>query len=332
MKTTPWRLHDLRRTAVTGMAELGIRPDVIELAVNHVSGHRGGIAGVYNRSEMLPDRKTALERWASHIEALVSGKGAANVLPMTAKAAEEMMLQRKGVAEQLSRTEAGDRYRAAITELRKALGDSELFERAKAWAIKLCLSAEELDWWNPPRRQRTWDNGASAALKLANHLECCDEGDAFMRVSMAERDSGVQLKSNNGDELCDVAFTKMLKALAEQPNWPNDPTTGWFQYGPLFVYHKKRVNLPSKSMTLAVAMIYGFRRLTGGAETNGGFTGRFDMLVGGKPCYRAAMLFANATFSPKVNAAAIDKWLDRHKRRAKVAALWFSPWFPDQGQ
>jgi integrase len=74
MKIPPWRLHDLRRSAVTGMAELGIRPDVIELAVNHVSGHRGGIAGVYNRSELLPERAAALERWAAHIEALVSGR------------------------------------------------------------------------------------------------------------------------------------------------------------------------------------------------------------------------------------------------------------------
>jgi integrase len=73
MNTTPWRLHDLRRTAVTGMAELGIRPDVIELTVNHISGHRGGIAGVYNRSELLPERKVALERWAAHVSGLVSG-------------------------------------------------------------------------------------------------------------------------------------------------------------------------------------------------------------------------------------------------------------------
>jgi hypothetical protein len=228
-------------------------------------------------------------------------------------------------------TEAGDRYCAAITELRKALGDNEVFERAKAWAIQLCLSAEELDWWNPPQRGRTWDNGARAAHKLAKHLECGDKGDAFMRVLMAQRDSGVQLKSNNDGETCDVTFTRMLMALAKQPNWPND-TTGWFQYGPLTVYHKKRVKLPSKSMTLAVAMIYGFRRFTGGVEPNGGFTGCFDMLVGGKPCYRAATLFANATFEPKVNAAAIDKWLDRHKRHATVGAFWFSPWHLDQGQ
>jgi integrase len=72
----PWRLHDLRRTAVTGMAELGIRPDVIELTVNHVSGHRGGIAGVYNRSELLDERRAALERWSLHVAGLVSGKPA----------------------------------------------------------------------------------------------------------------------------------------------------------------------------------------------------------------------------------------------------------------
>jgi integrase len=69
----PWRLHDLRRTAVTGMAELGVRPDVIEMAVNHVSGHRGGIAGVYNKSELLPERRAALARWAVHVQGVVSG-------------------------------------------------------------------------------------------------------------------------------------------------------------------------------------------------------------------------------------------------------------------
>jgi integrase len=70
----PWRLHDLRRTFVTGLADLGIRPDVIELAVNHRSGLRGGIAGVYNKSELLPERRAALERWAAQVEGLVAGK------------------------------------------------------------------------------------------------------------------------------------------------------------------------------------------------------------------------------------------------------------------
>ena len=84
MKGVPhWRLHDLRRTCVTGMAELGIRPDVIELAVNHRSGSsRRGVAGIYNRSELLPERKAALERWAAHVERLVSGRPADKVVPL----------------------------------------------------------------------------------------------------------------------------------------------------------------------------------------------------------------------------------------------------------
>ena len=83
MNIPAWRLHDLRRSFVTGLAELGIRPDVIELAVNHVSGVRGGIAGVYNRSELLAERRAALERWAVHVERLVSGQ-AAKVVPIRA--------------------------------------------------------------------------------------------------------------------------------------------------------------------------------------------------------------------------------------------------------
>jgi integrase len=67
-----WRLHDLRRTAVTGMAELSIRPDVIELIVNHVSGARGGIAGVYNRSELMDERRVALTRWAAQVAGIVN--------------------------------------------------------------------------------------------------------------------------------------------------------------------------------------------------------------------------------------------------------------------
>jgi integrase len=81
MKIPAWRFHDLRRTAVAGMANLGIRPDVIELVVNHASGSRAGVAGTYNRSELMPERRAALERWASHIEGLVSGR-AASVVPM----------------------------------------------------------------------------------------------------------------------------------------------------------------------------------------------------------------------------------------------------------
>jgi integrase len=72
----PFRIHDLRRTAVTGMAELRIPHDVIELCVNHISGVRAGVAGTYNRAQLLSERQAALVRWSNHIQGLVGGKTA----------------------------------------------------------------------------------------------------------------------------------------------------------------------------------------------------------------------------------------------------------------
>ncbi len=77
----PWTLHDLRRTFVTGMVELHVPPHVVELVVNHISGTRAGVAGTYNRSELLPERKAALERWAAHVQGLASGRPI-NVVPL----------------------------------------------------------------------------------------------------------------------------------------------------------------------------------------------------------------------------------------------------------
>jgi integrase len=75
--TPHWRLHDLRRTAVTGLGNLGIRGDVIELAVNHQSGAaRGGVAGTYNKATLLPERKEALARWATHVAGIVEQRPA----------------------------------------------------------------------------------------------------------------------------------------------------------------------------------------------------------------------------------------------------------------
>ena len=51
-----WTLHDLRRTCVTGMAEIGVAPHVIEAVVNHVSGHKGGVAGIYNRAKYASEK------------------------------------------------------------------------------------------------------------------------------------------------------------------------------------------------------------------------------------------------------------------------------------
>jgi integrase len=60
-------VHDLRRTAATRCAEAGFASDVIELALNHV---RAGIRGVYNRSELLEQRREMLSWWANRIDAL----------------------------------------------------------------------------------------------------------------------------------------------------------------------------------------------------------------------------------------------------------------------
>jgi integrase len=70
--TSPWRLHDLRRTAATGMADIGIPPHIVEAALNHVSGAKAGVAGTYNRAAYANEKRAALERWALHIERLVS--------------------------------------------------------------------------------------------------------------------------------------------------------------------------------------------------------------------------------------------------------------------
>ena len=70
----PWCLHDLRRTAVTGMADLGIAPHVVEAAINHISGHKGGVAGVYNKSTYAPQVRAALEAWGNHVMTIVEGR------------------------------------------------------------------------------------------------------------------------------------------------------------------------------------------------------------------------------------------------------------------
>lgn len=63
----PWRLHDLRRTAATGMAELGVQPHVLEAVLNHISGHKAGVAGIYNRAAYAAEKRAALALWASQV-------------------------------------------------------------------------------------------------------------------------------------------------------------------------------------------------------------------------------------------------------------------------
>ena len=68
----PWTLRDLRRTCATQLGELGIQPHHIEAILNHYSGHRAGVAGVYQRAKYEPEMRAALQRWADWIEQIAA--------------------------------------------------------------------------------------------------------------------------------------------------------------------------------------------------------------------------------------------------------------------
>jgi integrase len=74
--TKHWTFHDLRRTCATGMADIGIAPHIIEACLNHLSGHKSGVAGIYNRAVYAAEKADALQRWADHVERIVTGKPA----------------------------------------------------------------------------------------------------------------------------------------------------------------------------------------------------------------------------------------------------------------
>jgi integrase len=72
---SPWRLHDLRRTVSTRMHdELAILPHIVEAVLNHVSGHKAGVAGTYNRALYAKEKAIALARWAEHLASIVGGE------------------------------------------------------------------------------------------------------------------------------------------------------------------------------------------------------------------------------------------------------------------
>ena len=63
----PWTLHDLRRTVATGLQRLGVRLEVTEAVLNHISGSRAGIVGVYQRHAWTQEKRAALKAWAEHV-------------------------------------------------------------------------------------------------------------------------------------------------------------------------------------------------------------------------------------------------------------------------
>jgi integrase len=71
----PWTLHDLRRFFATHASDvLGVSPWVVEGSLGHVAAFKSGVAGVYNRSDLLDERRRALERWAQLLDEVVTGK------------------------------------------------------------------------------------------------------------------------------------------------------------------------------------------------------------------------------------------------------------------
>lgn len=90
-----WTLHDLRRTGSTGMNEspplgLGIHPHIVEAVLNHVSGHKRGVAGIYNKALYFAEKRQALDLWAEFVMRLV---GQLKATPSTLKHRTEDLLQ-----------------------------------------------------------------------------------------------------------------------------------------------------------------------------------------------------------------------------------------------
>jgi integrase len=78
-----WTLHDVRRTVATGLQRLGVRLEVTEAVLNHVSGSRAGVVGIYQRHNWADEKRAALDAWGAHIMTIVDGRASqANVVPL----------------------------------------------------------------------------------------------------------------------------------------------------------------------------------------------------------------------------------------------------------
>ena len=82
-KIANWTLHDLRRTATTGMARLNFPPHVVDRILNHSGGTIRGVAAVYNRFAYVDERRAALEAWGRYVHGLTT-KAPANVVTLRA--------------------------------------------------------------------------------------------------------------------------------------------------------------------------------------------------------------------------------------------------------
>lgn len=79
---SPWRLHDLRRSAATHMVRLGVSEDVVGRVLNHAP--KGVTAKVYALHTYAPEKRGALDRWAAEVLRAVRGDKSSNVVPLKA--------------------------------------------------------------------------------------------------------------------------------------------------------------------------------------------------------------------------------------------------------
>lgn len=78
-----WRVHDLRRTVATGLQRLGVRFEVTEAVLNHVSGAKGGVAGIYQHHDWKEEKRAALEAWVRHVALILKpADDDSNVVPI----------------------------------------------------------------------------------------------------------------------------------------------------------------------------------------------------------------------------------------------------------
>jgi integrase len=75
-----WRIHDIRRSVTTFMAEMAIPPHVVDKMLNHVSGAIRGVAAVYNVHGYTDERRRALDAWARRLAAVVDAEPTSNVV------------------------------------------------------------------------------------------------------------------------------------------------------------------------------------------------------------------------------------------------------------
>ncbi len=80
-----WRFHDLRRSLATGLQRLGVRFEVTEAVLNHISGSKSGVAGIYQRHDWADEKRAALDAWSNHIERLLSGADTDNVVRLATR-------------------------------------------------------------------------------------------------------------------------------------------------------------------------------------------------------------------------------------------------------